>query len=829
MSRSLRSVARVGRMAAMLAAIVPAGFATAADVPVDAARTVPALTPIHIARPRYQTMQRGPFAPITNAATTPQCADSSGFPTPCDGTTMLQVMYFGGKVVPNAKVYAVFWTSDVDNTTKANIGLFYQALTNSTWMDWLTEYSTVGISGGSNQGIGRGTYAGSFTITPVSPPRTCEADSLGFPPPPGTICIWNTDIPAELDAQITAGNLPMPDPHTVYMFHFPPTHEIQSVDRTNISDACVEYCAFHSTYARSGFGSVYYGVFPDLSVGLCPIGCGSLSPFDNLSAAASHELGEAMTDAEVGLVGNTLGPPLGWYDGATMSQGEIGDMCNQSTDTITAPGSTTMYTVQNMFSKVIWDALKQPTTLACVSRRFATNDYTVFFNPNTQSLASGGNVSIPIHLETTNGTASSVTISVSPLSTFPAGVHATPSQTSLLSMPPGSMPVANLNITVDPGTAAAADLVVVLSATSGAVAHSASVLLQVVPATPMASSNSPVCAGSAINLSTPTLAGATYAWTGPNGFTSSQQNPTISNTAAANAGTYSVMVTVNKRTSAAGTTTVTVSTSPATPVITAPANGVSGATGLTASVPSHPGSTYAWSITNGAITSGQGTNQLTFTAGLSGTLSLGVIETNGCASPQATSSVAIVGPPQNVVATASSSTAVDVSWLPNGGSPTYEVMRLEQGGAFTPVGTTTALSFNNNTNVSVNKAYLYAVRAIDSANNRTANSKADLATTFVFTDDPLVAQSTAIKAPHFTQLRNAVEAVRALGGLQPFVFTDLTLNGGAAIRSVDVSELRTALDQARAALMLLPPLTYTDSVLTSIKAVDVRELRDGVK
>src|SRR5690606_464450 len=33
-------------------------------------------------------------------------------------------------------------------------------------------------------------------------------------------------------------------------------------------------------------------------------------------------------------------------------------------------------------------------------------------------------------------------------------------------------------------------------------------------------SNSPVCAGSSINLTTSTITGATYAWAGPNGYVS---------------------------------------------------------------------------------------------------------------------------------------------------------------------------------------------------------------------------------------------------------------------------------------------------------------------
>ncbi|WP_426482592.1 T9SS type B sorting domain-containing protein [Chryseobacterium sp. R2ACT005] len=53
-------------------------------------------------------------------------------------------------------------------------------------------------------------------------------------------------------------------------------------------------------------------------------------------------------------------------------------------------------------------------------------------------------------------------------------------------------------------------------------------------------SNSPVCINSTVQLNA--TGGTTYHWTGPNGFTSNQQNPTIPNATTAHSGTYTCHV-----------------------------------------------------------------------------------------------------------------------------------------------------------------------------------------------------------------------------------------------------------------------------------------------
>ncbi len=87
--------------------------------------------------------------------------------------------------------------------------------------------------------------------------------------------------------------------------------------------------------------------------------------------------------------------------------------------------------------------------------------------------------------------------------------------------------------------------------------------VNIVTPTTSAANTSPYCAGNTIQLSTPLA--TSYAWSGPNGFTSVQQNPNILNSTGAMAGVYSVTVSVGSCTATA-TTTVTINALP-TPTI----------------------------------------------------------------------------------------------------------------------------------------------------------------------------------------------------------------------------------------------------------------------
>jgi beta-glucanase (GH16 family) len=78
------------------------------------------------------------------------------------------------------------------------------------------------------------------------------------------------------------------------------------------------------------------------------------------------------------------------------------------------------------------------------------------------------------------------------------------------------------------------------------------------PPTPTAGNNGPIWAGMTLNLTASTVASATYNWTGPNGFTSTNQNPSIVNASTNVSGLFNVTAATGVCISAPATTTVTV-------------------------------------------------------------------------------------------------------------------------------------------------------------------------------------------------------------------------------------------------------------------------------
>jgi hypothetical protein len=143
------------------------------------------------------------------------------------------------------------------------------------------------------------------------------------------------------------------------------------------------------------------------------------------------------------------------------------------------------------------------------------------------------------------------------------------------------------------------------------------------PPAPTAGNSGPVCNRQTLNLTASTIAGASYAWTGPNGFSSSQQNPSIANATTAASGSYSVSATVNGVTGPAGTTSATVNDCRITindPAAVTEGSGSNPTAAFTVTL-SHASSSALsvdWASSNGTATApadyGAGSGTITFAA-----------------------------------------------------------------------------------------------------------------------------------------------------------------------------------------------------------------------
>lgn len=155
------------------------------------------------------------------------------------------------------------------------------------------------------------------------------------------------------------------------------------------------------------------------------------------------------------------------------------------------------------------------------------------------------------------------------------------------------------------------------------------ITVNIVAATTTASSNSPICAGQTINLYTTSVAGATaYSWTGPNGFTSSSQNPVINNATTAMSGTYTVTVTLpNGCTAPTSSISVTVNSLPTVAAIAGTPSSL--CSGSTAQL-SNSTSGGIWSSDNTGVATVSSTGLVTGVSGGTATISYTVTNANNC-------------------------------------------------------------------------------------------------------------------------------------------------------------------------------------------------------
>lgn len=162
------------------------------------------------------------------------------------------------------------------------------------------------------------------------------------------------------------------------------------------------------------------------------------------------------------------------------------------------------------------------------------------------------------------------------------------------------------------------------------------------PAAPIATSNGPICSNNDLQLKANTISNATYNWSGPNGFSSKEQNPTIAGATIGASGTYSVTVTVASCSSPAGTVDVVVNQTPTvrissnSPICSGNDLQLNSSTAFTDAL------TYAWTGPN-SFTSVDANPRITNAqTNVSGTYKLIITATaSSCPSPEATTKVVV--------------------------------------------------------------------------------------------------------------------------------------------------------------------------------------------
>ena len=193
------------------------------------------------------------------------------------------------------------------------------------------------------------------------------------------------------------------------------------------------------------------------------------------------------------------------------------------------------------------------------------------------------------------------------------------------------------NISYTAGTNGNVGLRVTVFNASGCTASAATnVLINALPSAPSITAASSVCSTSSGNTASVASASA-YAWTITNGVITSATNLQSITYTAGTSGNVGLRVTVfnGSGCTASAATNVLINALPATPSLTLVPFGLCGLSGQsTGNLASGPAgaTTYAWTITNGMITSATNLQMITFTAGASGNvrLTLTVFNGSGC-------------------------------------------------------------------------------------------------------------------------------------------------------------------------------------------------------
>jgi hypothetical protein len=222
------------------------------------------------------------LVPLVGMVLVAGCPLGAASAAPASALPSIQLTYRGGPLIQNVKVVTLFWGSSWSRGSLPGYynGFFRALFADGRFMANMAQYSAGGYQ------IGNGSFGGTDTDTQNPSAKVTDAQ-----------------IRSEIRAQIAAGHLPKPDEDAVYVVFTPPGAVVY--DRYG-GNSARDFDGYHDyDFGNDGFAYV-------------------VIPFDNspggqqwMTATASHELAEAVTDPEPSET------TLGWYDD---DNGEIGDI-----------------------------------------------------------------------------------------------------------------------------------------------------------------------------------------------------------------------------------------------------------------------------------------------------------------------------------------------------------------------------------------------------------------------------------------------------------------------------------------------------------------------
>jgi hypothetical protein len=287
------------------------------------------------------------------------------------------VFYYGGNLLTAVDAQAVFYGSgwSSNSTTSSYANNFLQTVTQSAYMDALKQ---------AGYGVGRGT----------TEQQAFDTRNMGN----GTT-ITDSSIQANLSADIQNGTLHAWNSNSLYVVFVQPNVAVNLGAGQGTTQQGI--LGYHGAFAGPGGETVRYAVvaYPGGTVGNSSLGT---SATDQLTAVASHELAEAVTDPDVNY------STLGWYD---PRYGEIGDITENNPNAYVRLSGFLVQEVANQQDQLLSINLSPPvsppppgstttttTTLTAGAVHYhgwyATVQLTVTVKPGSGSTQPGGKVAL---------------------------------------------------------------------------------------------------------------------------------------------------------------------------------------------------------------------------------------------------------------------------------------------------------------------------------------------------------------------------------------------------------------------------------------------------